>query len=213
MELKNKVIHFLGDSITEGVGVSAADNIYLNLIKVRYGLKTANNYGIEGTRIAEYVGIDPKPYGNAFVERFKDMTDDADAVVVFGGTNDFGHGNAPIGTFGDDTPQTFYGALHLLMKGLIEKYPDKPIIFMTPLHRRNELDKSTLSGEVFRRYVDVIREMAEYFSIPVVDLYAGVGIQPNIPIQKELFCPDGLHPNDRGHEKIAAMLAAFLEQY
>lgn len=213
MILKNKVINFLGDSITEGIGTSSNDKVYLNLIKERYELKAANNYGIEGTRIAEYVGRDPKTYGNSFVSRFSHMTDETDAVVVFGGTNDFGHGNAPIGHFGDNTPKTFFGALHILMKGLIEKYPDKPIIFMTPLHRRNELDKSNLTGEVFKRYVDVIREMAEYFSIPIVDLYANVGIQPNIPIQKKLFCPDGLHPNDNGHEKIAAMLAEFLKQY
>ena len=213
MVLKNKIINFMGDSITEGIGVSSVEKVYLNLIKERYELKAANNYGIEGTRIAEYTGNDPKPYGNAFVSRFADMTDDADAVVVFGGTNDFGHGNAPIGRFGDNTPKTFYGALYVLMKGLIEKYPDKPIIFMTPLHRRNELDRSNLTGEVFKSYIEAIREMAEYFSIPVVDLYANVGIQPNIPIQKTLFCPDGLHPNDKGHEKIAAMLGKFLEQY
>lgn len=213
MELKGKTINFMGDSITEGIGVSSSEKIYLNIIKEKYGLKAANNYGIEGTRIAKYTENDPQPYGNPFVERFDKMSDDADAVVVFGGTNDFGHGNARMGSMGDTDPYTFYGALYTLMKGLIEKYPDKPIIFMTPLHRRNELDKSNLTGNVFKEYIDAIRESAEYFSIPLVDLYANVGIQPNIQIQKEMFCPDGLHPNDKGHEKIAAMLGSFLERY
>ena len=210
MELKGKSIHFMGDSITQGIGVAAKEQIYCNILKEKYGLKAANNYGIEGTRIAQYIGRDPRPYGNAFVDRFQEMDKEADAVVVFGGTNDFGHGNTPMGTFGDHTPKTFYGALSILMRGLIERYPEIPIIFMTPLHRRNELERSVLTGHVFRDYVQAIRIMAEYYSLPVVDLYAGVGIQPNIPSQKVLYCPDGLHPNAAGHEKIAAMLASFL---
>ena len=47
---------------------------------------------------------------------------DADGVVVFGGTDDFGHGDAPIGTPSDRTYDTFYGACHVLFSKLIEKY-------------------------------------------------------------------------------------------
>ena len=56
MKLTNKIVSFLGDSITEGVGVS---NIELyrfdNLIKQRCGCKRVNNYGISGTRIAHKI--------------------------------------------------------------------------------------------------------------------------------------------------------------
>ena len=211
MELKDKVINFLGDSITEGIGTSSEEKIYVNLIKEKFGLKKANNYGIAGTRIANFTGHDPSNWGPSFAERFGEMEDDADVVVVFGGTNDFGHGNAPIGNFNDKTASTFYGALHILMKGLIEKYPKSEIVFMTPLHRRNELDGNQYTGVLFKKYVDVIREMAEYYSISVVDLYSYCGIQPNVPIQKELYCPDGLHPNDEGHIKIARCLESFLK--
>ena len=52
MNLKNKTVLFLGDSITEGVGVSSAD---YNSVSVFQGLCGANvvNYGIGGTRIAK----------------------------------------------------------------------------------------------------------------------------------------------------------------
>ena len=43
------------------------------------------------------------------------------------GTNDFGHGDAPLGSFSDRTPYTFYGACHLLMESLINKYPASTI--------------------------------------------------------------------------------------
>ena len=37
MELKNKKINFLGDSITEGVGTSAEDKRFTNIIAEREG--------------------------------------------------------------------------------------------------------------------------------------------------------------------------------
>ena len=53
MELKGKVINFLGDSITEGSGVSDIANCrYDNVIHREYGLAAHNNYGIGGTRLA-----------------------------------------------------------------------------------------------------------------------------------------------------------------
>ena len=44
-----------------------------------------------------------------------------------------------------------------------------------------------------------------------MDLYAMSGLQPNVPVIKEKFCPDGLHPNDAGHAIIASRLKGFLE--
>lgn len=49
------------------------------------------------------------------------MSDDADMVIVFGGTNDFGT-EIPLGTMSDCIQSTFYGALHVLLTSLINKY-------------------------------------------------------------------------------------------
>ena len=53
--------------------------------------------------------------------------------------------------------------------------------------------------------------MAEYCSLPVLDLYALSGLQPEIEEIKENFIPDGLHSNDAGNVVIAKRLKAFLE--
>ena len=45
MELAGKKALFLGDSITEGVGTSAPEHIYLNVLKNTYHLKECVNYG------------------------------------------------------------------------------------------------------------------------------------------------------------------------
>lgn len=219
MELKGKKINFLGDSITEGVGCSdPANKVYHQLLKKSAGLAEARNYGVSGTRLATQTNEYPDhpEWGETFLERAKKMDKDADIVVVFGGTNDFGHGDAPIGTSSDRTPNTFYGACHALYSYLVTEFPAAQIVIMTPLHR---LFEDNTNGDGHQKaynygnlhdYVNIIREVAEYYSLPVLDLYKEGGIQPNVPKQCEMFTVDGLHPNDAGYERIARKLEAFL---
>lgn len=215
MELNGKKLLFLGDSITEGHGTSSAEHIFWNVIARRTGAQCVG-YGIGGTRIA----VQHTPSANAmhdlhFSSRLEQMEPDADVVVVFGGTNDFGHGDAPLGTFADRTEDTFYGALHTLLTRLIEKYPTAQLVVMTPLHRVIEDDCGFNNNGIRRAarletYVNAIIETAAFYSIPVLDLYRVSGIQPRVPILKELYMPDGLHPNDAGHMRIADKLQGFL---
>jgi lysophospholipase L1-like esterase len=219
MKLQGKKINFLGDSITEGCGVSCQENVFHQVMKREYGLAEARNYGVGGTRFAhQMVPSEPK-WDQDFCRRATEMEKDADAVVVFGGTNDFGHGDAPLGDFADREPNTFYGACHFLFRYLIETYPDAVIAVCTPLHRLNEDDpmgdhryKAYHYGDL-KTYVAIIREVAEYYSLPVIDLYASSGIQPKVDIMREKFMPDGLHPNDAGHVKLAHMIGNFLLSY
>ena len=216
MELKGTKINFLGDSITAGGGASSIENAYCMLIECEYEA-ICQNYGIGGTRIAkQHTPSDNPIFDNDFCSRVADMDADADIVAVFGGTNDFGHGDAPMGSMRDRTPDTFYGALHTLYISLLEKYSESPIVVMTPLHRLNE-DKPRGDGNKprdvgnLKTYVDVIREVAEYYSLPVLDLYKESGLQPKVPIINEKYFADGLHPNDEGHKVIAKKIASFLQ--
>lgn len=217
MDFKGKKAVFLGDSITEGHGTSGAEHIYVSLMKQRLGLSDVVNYGIGGTRIAkQQIPSAVARHDLDFVSRADEMDEDADLVVVFGGTNDFGHGDAPFGKLSDRTADTFCGACHVLFEKLMNKYPQAQIVVMTPLHRSNEdnprgdgnkpEDVATLS-----EYVDCIKVIARGFSIPVLDLFAVSGIQPKLEIMREHFCPDGLHPNDAGHIRIADRLEGFLK--
>ncbi len=216
MDIRNKKINFLGDSITEGHGCSSPEKCFASLIARDHGA-VCRNYGIGGTRIARQKQPSENPKHDLdFVGRFDKMDPDADIVAVFGGTNDFGHGDAPMGTMADRTRDTFYGALHLLYTGLITMYPSARIVVLTPLHRLNEDNprgdgnKAVTSGMLVD-YVRVIREVAEYYSLPVLDLYACSGLQPRVPVIRERYVPDGLHPNDEGHRILAEQIAAFLK--
>ncbi len=209
MEIKGKVISFLGDSITQGVGVKEEKNYYPNIIAAKHSPKKMNNYGISGTRFAEQMEKSQPIDYQDFSLRSKELDKDSDIIVVFGGTNDFGHGDAPIGTFEDRTPNTFYGACHTIMQNLISEYPKAQKVICTPLHRITE-DEPCSRGLVLRDFVNIIKEVAEYYSIPVCDLWSISGIQPKVPVIKEMYCPDGLHPNDEGQKFLAEKIANFI---
>ena len=114
MDLFGKKINFLGDSITEGCGVALPENRFVDRIAAQVGA-ICRNYGIGGTRIARQQVPSGEPIWDLyFASRVEDMEADADLAVVFGGTNDCGHGDAPLGTMEDRTEDTFYGGLHVL---------------------------------------------------------------------------------------------------
>ncbi len=214
MELKNAKINFLGDSITEGVGTSGVGYRYCDLIAKKYGLAEMRNYGISGTRFAKNTAkSDPPSFDLDFCMRALEMDRDADAVVVFGGTNDFGHGDAPFGKYEDTDDCTFCGALRTLLTKLMTKYPYATIVMMTPLHRLSEnvtTNEIGLPCRPLRDYVEMEKRMAAEFSVPVLDLWSVSGIQPAIPANFIAYTADGLHPNDRGAERVADRLIAFL---
>lgn len=218
MELKGSTINFLGDSITFGIGASSEENRFTDVLAREFGLKQANNYGICGSRIARQRVVTDEEYDRDFCMRLDEMDASADAVVVFGGTNDYGHGEAPIGMDCDREPTTFYGACHYLMDGLLTRYPGKPVVIVTPLHRLDEdnptgdgTGRKPLSVAPLHVYRDILIEVAQRYALPVLDLYATSGIQPENAVSRERLLPDGLHPSDEGHALIARRIGHFLQ--
>ncbi len=210
MNLQGKKINVLGDSITEGVGVSAPEHIYQNVLGRMVGAAEVRNYGLSGTRLAAQSGEDI--CGAPFTVRYLDMAEDADLVLVFGGTNDYGHGNAPFGDLEDTTAnnETYCGACHTLFRGLVEKYPAARIVILTPLQRTGGSQPCENTGRPLLDYVDAIIHIAAVYSLPVLDLYRTAGICPDILGQQERYMPDGLHPSDAGAYRMAERIAGFL---
>lgn len=207
MRLEGIKANFLGDSITAGAGVADLKDVYWNLLKRECGLAEARGYGIGGTRIAIQNYPEHPDWDQDFLSRIDSMDADADLIVVFGGTNDFGHGDAPLGSLADRSPYTFYGAIHMLIQRLMVRYPEAELVLLTPLHRLVEE-----KGErKLKDYVIAIKEVAEYYGVPVCDMYATCPIQPQFVCNGERLAPDGLHPNEAGHQRIYKRLRGFLE--
>lgn len=205
MKLDGLTINFLGDSITQGVRTTSPEKVYHQIIKEKYNLKYAYNYGVSGTRIARQIipSKDSTSCDLYFELRAEIMERSADAVVVFGGTNDFGHGDAPFGTLESDSIYTFCGAVTSLIKKLKKDFPNAKIVFMTPLHRTMEAQPSSPDSKVLEDYVDAIREICRVNNVDVIDLFE---INPLDAWDEEVM-PDGLHPNDKGHAILADVIA------
>lgn len=222
MNLEGKTVEFLGDSITEGVGVADIPGCrYDNRLKKMLGLGQVHNYGIGGTRLAHQSVPSEKPrYDLCFCGRAYNMDKNADLIVVYGGVNDWIHGDAPFGEMTDTTPATFCGGVDFLMRLLKSEYPDVPVVFMTPAHANFEGMTDALpsarkvkkpDAKPLAAYVDVIAAKGREYCIPVLNLYHELGIDPNRLEDKEKYTADGLHFNDEGHAVLANCLAHFLK--
>ena len=210
MELNGKKINFLGDSITEGCCATRPEWGFVDVMKAKYGLTAARNYGIGGSRIArQKVPSEVPKFDLYFASRVEEMDADADVVVIFGGTNDHGHGDAPMGTNDDRTVDTFFGAYHVLLEKTVKKYSGAEIVVVTPLHRAEETrEKDDLT---LQDYVNSIRQVAAQYPVKVLDLYERSVIRGDIPEIAEKLTTDGLHPNDEGHAILAEEIGEFLK--
>ena len=204
MELKNLTVSFLGDSITEGHGTTSPDKVFHQIIKEKYHLAHVYNYGISGSRIArQLIPTKEKAQHDLTFELRSDIMDrNADAIVVFGGTNDFGHGDAPFGNLDSDDKYTFCGAVNSLINKLERDFPNSRLIFMTPLHRLSETVPSMPDFKILEDYVNAILAICKKRNIAVIDLFK---ISPLDPADKQVI-PDGLHPNDNGHRIMAQVI-------
>jgi lysophospholipase L1-like esterase len=140
-------------------------------------------------------------------ERYSNMVDDADIITIFGGTNDFGN-TVPLGVWGDTVNTTLYGAMKILVEGLLTKYPGKRIGFILPIPRASQT--SPTSG--LKNYINVIKDVCDRYSVPTLDLYTQSGLAPDFAANKSVTIPDGLHPSDAGHLLISYKIEAFIRR-
>jgi len=203
MKLENKKIIFLGDSITEGHGTTGEEKTFHQIIKEKCNLSAAYNCGVSGTRIAKQTNssINHK-YDLYFSLRAKVMPKEVDAVVVFGGTNDYGHGDSEMGDIDSFDVYTFCGAVNSLIDDLKNYFPKAKIIFLTPI-RRNDENTPNHNGKVLEDYVNAIIKITNKQNIPIIDLFRSDIFDPN----DTDVLPDGLHPNDKGHAIMAEYIA------
>ncbi len=199
--LKTLKVGCLGDSITYGVGGNGTT--YPKLLAEDFG--EVINYGVSGTLVGTGWG------SNAMCERYVKMRDDLDIVIVMGGTNDFAkraeQGTAEE-TFGDSSStntDTFYGALNVLMKGLINKYPYGRIFFCSPIHISLGYNSDTIktNGKTLYDYRNAIKEMCTKYSITFIDTMTNTGMDiAHSETLKNLYAPDGCHPSRLGYIRI-----------
>jgi lysophospholipase L1-like esterase len=212
----NKSFACIGDSITEGAGTTKT---YWEFLDETLSPLSMTAMGVSGSCVSAMSDYGTR--NSPLINRYTSIPD-ADVITIYMGTNDYGH-ETPLGTIDDKGDISFYGALNTIIPGIIAAHPGSRLIWITPTHRYGRGTSGILGttftydyipngrGHCLKDYVDAIKAVCERHSIPVIDLFNISGMDPSISEVRSAYMPDGLHPNEAGHKKIAAIIAASLE--
>lgn len=214
-EKKNIIWAAIGDSLTD----SATLNNKVTGVKnyVQYAAKavdaTATALGVGGTGYL----ADGKGYFHPYYYRVNQIPEDATVVTIFGSFNDIYLSDFSVGNLNEDNNSTLCGAFNFLIRKIYERAPNCTIGIITPTpwaeaNRRNI--ESNLHDKAIA-YVDALRNVAQYNSLPILNLFDESNLRPwEEDFNKKWFLnSDGTHPLSSAHEKfIAPKVADFLKK-
>lgn len=217
MEINILKIGLLGDSI-------AANGGFFNRINSVLGT-TGKNVSIGGWFYSEDAGVGneyPDDIYKGIYRQVANLNGDENLVIIWAGTNDFGHSH-PIGDITDQDPDTLYGGMHKVINALYDKLgKDITIILCTPLHRNMEdggapgypysSDQPNKLGNYLEAYWDAINDIAEHYDLFLFDAHTKTGLDPRIAEHNTKYFSDGLHPNAAGQTIIGDELAKFIKE-
>lgn len=204
---QGKRVAFLGDSMTDEHRIGTTC-IYWEYLGELLGIKPFV-YGING---AQWDGI----YKQA-LKLHQERGTNVDAILIFGGTNDYNRG-IPIGKFFSETTKqtnfngnlvtrkyrspiindsTFCGRINKVMSYLKNNFPQQQIILMTPIHRgfakfseKNvQPDENYCNGQglYLDAYIHALKQAASYWAVPLIDLHSISGLFPLADSQVQYF--------------------------
>ena len=207
---------FVGDSIT--AANQYTERFYYEHLKDSLSFGSVQKQATSGSCISA-----KSDYGNGnspLIGRYQSIPN-GDLIVIFMGTNDFGHAT-PLGSITDTTDISFYGALNIIIPGIQATYPNSQIVMVTPLHRTTTTSSGMTSasdstqnkaGATLADYVNAIKDICNKYDLYIIDLFSEAELDPNNEtVKTTYFNSDGLHPNTAGHEKIAEILGEELRK-
>ncbi|MBQ7820835.1 MAG: Ig-like domain-containing protein [Clostridia bacterium] len=189
---------FMGDSIT---APNQAHHYFLeqdlHITRVNLGLSGSNIGGVGSSGQI------------SFIDRVNLIPTDTDLVFVLGGINDFGHSTGSLARF-----ET---GVRTLIEKLIIRFPDKQIVFSTPLQNGGYFPTGENSrGETLEQYVKEMEEACGEYGIHVIKSWRDETFKDfclydedgNITGYNTTYYKDGVHLNEAGY----VILADFFEE-
>ena len=188
----------VGDSLTTDT------NSYRPILSSNYNMTVPGGTYAGGKRIGYASGA-----SSAFEDSKTYLSNipSVDIATILMGTNDFageGSEGSPLGTIYDDPATqtqssfTFFGCYKGLIENIFTAYGVIPIVLITPPHRSllsgTYEEGQNAEGCTLADYREAILKIGEWYSLPVVDLFAmsGYAIGRN-PVWSG-YGGDGLHP-------------------
>lgn len=199
----------LGDSITYGYSYVGDVNTRLekpwcDSVGEILGLKNVYNHGVNGSSLCN--GENSKA---PMCDRSALLEEDADIILLLGGTNDF-RLCFEMGTIDSMDAHTIYGALNTIATNLKTKYPNAYILFMTPLPYYVHNTNVNSIGISQKDIVGAVGNVAYKFGFDVLDLHrnnAGFNF-----LDAWYTANDYMHPSQAYcTEKLAPLIAQFIK--
>ena len=159
----------VGDSLS-----AAYYDMWVSYFADKTGINAAN-MSVGGTSVAVRDG-----YTSSFVERISAISDEYDVWIIFGGMND--KDGVPIGDMTSTSTSTFYGAYKAILSDLQTRSNHPQVIMIAPYY----------NVDAILPYIDVIRDIAEHYGVPLVDLSKISGVNPTT---RSIYTRDWTHPN------------------
>ncbi len=203
----------MGDSITYG---STTPWTYPSRVAASLGM-ILNNVGASGTRVRY-----------AFTKTTPESLLEADIITIAYGTNDFKI-ETPLGVISDTTTPrsllddptykanestagSFYADYKGVIEGIFAANPNARVMLITPIRRTQAAGTGTDTnsrGHKLIDYVNAVKEIAQYYSLPVLDNYNTSGFnQVTMPV----WLSDGLHPTEWAQQNVMTpKIAGFIE--
>lgn len=200
-----KSIGTIGDSVARG---SHAKTNFTEMLGKKLKAKTTNL--ARGGATMATVPIGKEAVENSIYRQAEQIR--GDLIILQGTDDDWLHGywaGVPIGTDKTDT-KTFYGAFCSAIEVIRKNNPNSKILVMTATRqcpmdgtkiRRKDTDKNKL-GLTLEDYVNAQVLACSELNVPVFDAYHTDYFKPYNPAFRKSSMPDGLHPNEKGHEVI-----------
>ena len=211
--IKSKKLAFCGDSITFGAnpdGGEAPLYSWAQQVGRLLGCQVTN-YGVNG---ASAGGESPRVWS----KEYNVVSEDTDIIGVMIGVNDWAHGYA-IGSVEQKTG--FCGALHTMWQGFLKRFPPsagKRLFCM--IYPR--IDAKPVAGTpTWDVWTKAIREVAEYYAIPILDFSKELGIDPHLDTEfiywrRMAGTTDGTHdahPTQITHNMMGKVVAAYVKSH
>ena len=198
----DETVSCIGDSTTWGdTGGSGGNDVsWTSFLSESCGFSSVVNLGVRGSKITKTSARE-----DSFCERIVSVGE-TDNYIIMGGVNDFLF-SSPMGEFGDNTQETFFGAVEYIIKTLLSAHPRSNVYFFTPMKcNHSDYGDSLTENSIGLKqedYVSAIKKVCNKYSIPVLDLFNVSGMSPYVESVKLLYYGDGLHCSEEGYKRLS----------
>lgn len=205
-----------GDSLTDSATLASqttGTKNYVDYVSESLGLKVVN-CGVGGTG---YMKTE-----NRFFNRVSTIPEDTELLTVFGSFNDYEYIKSSLGVFGDSGTDTIYGCMKSFFDSVFSRCPNivAGVILPTKWGYLSP-QKDSEASKKCDLYIKALKEIADYYDLPVLNLYNYSNLRPWDDVFAEKYYKDDdgngvantVHPLDAAHKRfIAPKVEAFIKR-